>query len=109
MSSTPLYPLETLLKIECAGGEYLPYTGFIEVDVTMEGVKSEVSQCVPFLVVPKTAYSEDVLVLLGTNVLRPLMQKCRERYGPSFLQKKVTATPWWLAFRAMCLQERQGE
>ena len=107
LTSCPLHPLDSLLKIECADGEYLPYSGYIEVEITMDPEMPEVSECFPLLVVPKTAYNEEVPVLLGMNVLRPLMEKCREKFGPRYLQKKVTATPWWLAFRTTTQQDRQ--
>ena len=103
----PLHPLNSLLKIECAGGDYLPYLGYIEADLAIDGDWADASECFPLLVVPDTAYSADVPILLGTNVLRPLMEKSKEVYGQRFLQKMATSTPWWLAFRRMSVQDRQ--
>ena len=100
----PLHPLNSLLKIECASGEYLPYLGYIEANIT---IGEDVSGCFPILVVPDTAYSADVPIVLGTNVLRPLMKKSREVYGERFLQEMETPTPWWLAFRRIGIQDRQ--
>lgn len=80
----PLQPLNGLLKIECASGEHLPYLGYIEVELAID---NDVSDSFPLLVVPDTAYSTDVPMLLGTNVLRPLMKKSREVHREHFFRR----------------------
>ena len=104
-SSIPLQPIRNILKIECAAGQHLPYAGYIEAEIEIPG--KDVSQTSLFLVVPETDYSSSVLVLVGTNILRSMRGKWQARYGPRFLQKAALATPWWLAFQHLGVQERQ--
>ena len=105
LKNIPLHPLEALLKIECAAGQHLPYAGYIEVGLRIPG--RGISEMCLFLVVPETGYSANVPVLVGTNILTPLRDRCRHRYGPRFLQKAVLDTPWWLAFHHLGVQEQQ--
>ena len=83
----------------------MPYAGYIEAEIEIPG--KDVSQTSFFLVVPETDYSSSVPVLVGTNTLRPMRGIWQARYGPRFLQKAALATPWWLAFQHLGVQERQ--
>ena len=104
----PLEPLDNMLDIECAGGDQLPYLGFVQVRVTSSGcgVKGK-GRCCLLLVVPNTKYNERVPVLLGTNVLSCFLNECRITNGARFLQKADLYTPWFLAFRSIVLQEKE--
>lgn len=82
----------------------MPYLGYIAADVAIPGL-SENSPAV-FLVVPDTDYNRKVPVLLGTNILKPVMEKCKEDNGARFLQKMAASTPWWLTFRCLQLQDK---
>ncbi|XP_062585806.1 uncharacterized protein LOC134247460 [Saccostrea cucullata] len=94
------------LQIECANGENLPYLGFIEVDFESYGIPIRSSQTSIFLIVPTTAYSQKTPILIGTNILRHLMDNCKMDYGERFLQNAALFTPWYLAFRSMIIQEK---
>ena len=79
-----LQPLTEILHVECADGQILPYLGFIEADLTVKGIpKSENQPCL-FLIVPDTAYSARIPVILGTNVLSELLNKCKGNLGERF-------------------------
>ena len=109
LSACPLEPLGTLLDIECAGGESLPYIGFVETSLKAVGAACdniEINSCL-FLVVPDTRYNSRVPVLLGTNILSQLLKECQNFNGSRFLQKAALHTPWYLAFRSMVLSERE--
>ena len=68
LGDKPLQPLDKLaLDIEGAGGQKLPYSGYIEVDVGVPGLCNPIS-CL-LLVVPDTRYAKTVPIILGTNVL----------------------------------------
>ena len=104
--SIPLHSLEEVLKIECADGKLLPYLGYVEATVSIPDTdKGELTAI--FLVCPLTDYSSQVPVLLGTNVLRSMMDQCQEQEGKLFLQKMSLTTPWWLTFRGMSIRERE--
>ena len=69
LTSVPLQPLSSLLKIECANGETLPYRGFIQVTLQAPGVpNTDHHECL-LLVVAETEYNRKVPILLGTNVI----------------------------------------
>ena len=74
---TPIQSLDEFkLDIEGAGGHQLPYSGYFESEVSVAGFSGKVSCLV--LIVPDTRYAQRVPVLLGTNVLKPLMNSWRE-------------------------------
>jgi hypothetical protein len=101
-------PLNELLHIECADGEALPYAGYIEANVSCNGIGGVDKTAVPclLLVVPDSKYNSRVPLLLGTNILETLLDTTRERHGPRYLQTAKLTTPWYLAFRCMSLRER---
>ena len=106
LSSLELHELDDIIKVECADGQLLPYLGFVEASVSVPGLTSEEGQETIFLVTPDTDYNARVPVLLGTNVLKPIMDGCKQKGGTQFLQKVALSTPWWLAFRCISLQDR---
>ena len=68
-----LQSLQTILQIEGAGGNQVPYCGFIELDVEIPNCMDLV--VVPTLVVPTTSYNSTVPMIVGTNVLKILQEK----------------------------------
>ncbi len=101
----PLKPLANILNIECADGESLSYLGYTEVEIAMPSVLGQTLPAL-LLVVPDTPYNRGVPVLLGTNVLRPVMGICQKDKGKKYLQKIAQSTPWWLTFRCLSVQDR---
>ena len=69
-SSFPLVSCSSLLNVEGADGNRIPYFGFFECNITLplHGV-DDFSLCVPVLVVPDTPYNASVPFLMGTNYL----------------------------------------
>lgn len=102
----PLQSMEDFLKVECAGGQLLPYLGYVEVDVRVLQLGMTSAKSVVLLVVHNTDYNKRVPLLLGTNVLRPLMETCREYKGQHFMQRVAQSTAWWLTFRCLGLEDR---
>lgn len=103
-ANIPMHPVKEMLKIECAGGDFLPYLGYIEAEV---GGPDLPVQAAIFLITPCTDYSSQVPVLLGTNVLKAVLEQCEARHGKQFLQRMNLSTAWWLAFRCICIRERE--
>ena len=103
----PLNPVEGILRLECADGSFMPYTGYIQVQMSTSGIPSEhVQECI-FLIVPDTDYSKDVPLLIGTNILDELLLHCKSELGENFLQNSALHTSWYLAFRCMVVRQRE--
>lgn len=106
-SDKELKPLNNILNIECADGSKLPYTGYIEVELEAVSIPKSKKQSCLFLVVPQTEYNKGTPFLLGTNILKELLDDCRTEHGTQFLQRAKLVTPWYTAFRCMSLRERE--
>ena len=106
LNNIPLQPLEDILYIECASGTLIPYKGYIEVEIETFGVPQIDKQIALFLVSPDTDFSSTTPVLIGTNVLNEVKQKCKDRYGERYLQLAKLTSPWYTSFRTMVIQER---
>ncbi len=102
-----IWSTSQLLNIECAGGESLPYDGFVDVTLHTTGITSTEPISCLFLISKDTVYNTKVPALLGTNILTHLLDGCKERHGVKFLQKAALHTPWYLAFRSMVLREKE--
>ena len=81
---SPIAPLDDLLTLTGAGGDRIPYVGYVEVDIQLPGVEIGTY---PFLIVRDTDYNLKVPVLIGTNVLRCTLDGLCTTYGVRFSQK----------------------
>ena len=41
LTETPLLPVEDILKLECADGSFMPYTGYVQVQLSSVGIPSD--------------------------------------------------------------------
>ena len=101
--------LDTILTLHGADGHELPYEGFIEADITAPGLNSDDNFPCIFLVVPTTEYHETAPLLLGTNILRVLLEHTKSNHGIRFLQEAKLHTPWFLAFRCLTLRDKEQQ
>ena len=62
----PITNCDGLIRIEGAGGDAIPYLGYVTVSVSIEGFKSIDA---PILIVRNTAYNASVPIIVGTNIL----------------------------------------
>lgn len=89
LSHLPVHPVNALLEIEGAGGQQVPYLGYIEARVTfplsVPGREEEL--VVLALVVPECKFNSRTPLLIGTNVLLRLYDKVLEQDGPEFIRK----------------------
>ncbi len=99
-------PLQQLLSIECANGATLPYSGYIEADLQMVGLTAVGVMPVLLLVVPNSKYNCKVPILIGTNVLCPLMEHCKTAHGERFSQMIVLPTAIDLSFRCITRRDK---
>ena len=100
LSHLDLYTLDSVIDINCANGELLPYRGFIEANITFHS-ENNVTPEHPALifVVPNTAYNSRVPLVIGTNFIRTCMelynQKCQQGVKPPL------CLAWGLAYSAV--------
>lgn len=80
--------LQSIISIECADGQLLPYDGFIECNFKLSGMIDNDSKLVNglFLIVPSSKYISKVPVILGTNLLSVLLERTKRRYGKTYSQ-----------------------
>ena len=84
ISDVHLQPLnEFQLKIQGAGDHTLPYMGYICVDVFVPKLGIDSVGCL-ILVVPEDKYADSVPIILGTNILKPIMNNVECKYGFRF-------------------------
>ena len=68
---TTVNDLEDLLTIRAAGGSVIPYLGYVNVEMSLTPSSKTLSVCA--LVVEQDAYSTEVPIVLGTNVLKKIL------------------------------------
>lgn len=89
LASSPIRPIHHLLDVEGAGGQSVPYLGYVEVPLTfpnsVTGVEEQLTALA--LVVPECNVNNQIPVLVGTNVLLQLYQRGIAQDRQSFLER----------------------
>lgn len=67
LSLVPIQPINMLFEVEGAGGQNVPFLGYITFPCTVTGAEDELSSLL--LVVPDCHFNSKVPLLIGTNVL----------------------------------------
>lgn len=87
LSSLAIQPIHALLEVEGAGGQNVPYLGYIEVNIsfpqTITGREEDLMALV--LVVPGNHLNSKIPLLIGTNVLDRLYQHGIKHDGLKYL------------------------
>ena len=99
-----LKPLDDLLTVTTAGGEELPYHGYVEVELDFGGKSYGVF---PILVVDDTAYNVRVPLLIGTNVLKKIKEDLFSSEGVRFVQKSLLPPAVLCSIQSMCLSDKR--
>lgn len=78
LSHQHILPIQDLLDIEGAGGQEVPYLGYVQVSIQFsEEIMGRVEEVNTLaLVVPDHRSNTDIPLLIGTNTLDPLYEKC---------------------------------
>lgn len=86
LSSLPVQPIHSLLEIEGAGGQTVPYLGYVEANLTFPHTVAgtEVELTVLALIVPECHFNSETPLLVGTNVLLRLYQHAIEQESSKF-------------------------
>ncbi|KAL6488151.1 hypothetical protein MHYP_G00047770 [Metynnis hypsauchen] len=73
-----IHPLDDLLEVEAANGQTVPYSGFIEINITFlkSCFGSEIAVSTLALVVPNTRSNTRSQLLIGTNTLDLVYENC---------------------------------
>ena len=81
------------LEIKGAGGQTLPYHGYVKADVQVSFLADRIIT-VPLLVVPLTEYNTRVPIIAGTNII--------SRVVPTSAEEDQVPQNWKLAFLSLC-------
>lgn len=89
LSHLPIQPIHALLEIEGAGGQNVPYLGYVQTHITFpENIAGKEQHLVVLaLVVPECHFNSKIPLLIGTNVLLRLYGQLLEQDGPKFIHK----------------------
>jgi len=90
-----IHPLQELV-VDCAGDSRLSYLGYAEAGIQVPGYGESTDSL--FLVVPETRYNRNVPVLLGTNVLKPLLLETDLMQS---LEGNPDFVPWKLTYKTL--------
>lgn len=77
-----IQPLDELVTIRGAGGNILPYDGFIEVDIKLDPDDVNTANTVLVLVIGGEPYRADVPLVIGTNLMdycMPTMERLQDK------------------------------
>ena len=96
LAAIPLQKLTTLLDIECADGQQLPYEGYIEAGL-QSPQRKEIHPCI-LLIVPDSNYSSHIPMLIGTTILHHIMGTLQQQHGEKYLHRSDLTSPWYLIF-----------
>lgn len=96
LSDRSIQPVDQLLTVVGAGGQNVPFLGYIEVELRFSKEESGVENGYKTfaLVVPDTGYNRRVPLVVGTNVTQHFQEKCRQERGGLFTQR-VSLSPQW--------------
>ena len=96
--------LDSLIQIEGIGGAMLPYTGYVEVELTLPGkVLGDLNSMMALLLVTDdTRYNDHCPVLLGTNIIC----RCLELHE-DFVHEQLPMA-WKVAFQSVVVQSRES-
>jgi transposase InsO family protein len=98
LSHVELQPLNTLLQVEGVGGNLLPYSGCVEVEMSFPcRVLGETKTLHSLLLVtPDTKYNARCPILLGTNVIANCL-----KFHSNFVEESNLPQAWKIAFQCM--------
>ena len=106
MTEDTLKPLDSLLTLNNASGDEIPYLGFVDVVLQVPGAESATF---PLLVVRDTPYNVRVPLLIGTNVLGRVVTGLKSSHGVRFLQKTSLPDAVVCGIQAMSIAEKHLE
>ena len=110
LGNCELKPLSHVdLQIQGAGGQDVPFLGYIEAEISFPEQTSgvECSLMATILVVPDTGFNKQVPLVIGTNVIRRCSEICTKSYGKTFLQVVKPDLAWRMGYQFLIQQRKQ--
>ena len=78
-SLVPLQPLTEILTVTGAGGNVLPYDGYVQLDLVLDPDDPHETYTVLALVLPGPSFCENVPVIIGTNFMVPYLEQLQQK------------------------------
>ena len=92
LPNCPIKAVNSLLTLKGAGDNILPYCGYVEVEICFDSFTCPVLA----LVVCGDAYTHDVPVVIGTNVIVKFYEHCTKGRGVD-----TVISPWKMSFQSI--------
>jgi hypothetical protein len=110
LSNCSLKQLDDILKLEGAGGQDVPFRGYVEAQVSFPEQSSGVLECFQtlVLVVPNTTFNKQVPLVIGTNLIRRCKENCIGKHGKCYLREAKPDLAWRLAYQRLTQQDRRS-
>ena len=115
LTSKPLRNFEELgsemrLRVTGAGGQPVPYLGFVTLNIALPREIAGTAETVETLalVCPDTEASSRLPVIIGTNTLKMLATRCQAKHGKFFLTSVPIRCEVAFAYRDLYSQDTQG-
>ena len=110
LSDFPLYEIPRDLVVTGAGGQRVPYEGYVVVPVSLPRAVVGTSKVVHTMVLvgPNTVYSRQVPVIVGTNTFRLLAKHCVQEGGKHFLNSLPVRCEVAFAYRDLGAGNMEG-
>ena len=101
-SQYTLFNIDDLLTVEGANGQAVPYLGYIEISVSLQGsLPTNAEIDAPILVVPDTPYNMKVPFCVGTNVIQACLNFGVEEFGRDFTGAEGIDPIWQQVYTSM--------
>lgn len=83
LSEQQLRPLDGLIRVVGAGGQKVPFWGYVELDIRFPCVGAGTDKVFSalVLVVPDNSYNQRVPLILGTNLTKKCRDDCQQEGG----------------------------
>jgi hypothetical protein len=105
LNNLPIQQVQSLLDIDCADGNSLPYDGFKETELQIPGVAEHFPAL--FLVIPDSTYNNSVPLLLERKILSIIIELLQKRMCERYLQQSNLTIDLYFTFRTMHLREKE--
>ena len=106
LSECKIEPVE-VLQVVGAGGQTVPFLGYVSVDISFPASEAGISKKIPTLalVVPNSTYNERVPALIGPNLLRSYAERCRKNTTTSPHGHNISPV-WNQVFKAYATHQK---
>ena len=96
LSEQQLRPLDGLMHVVGAGGQEVPFLGYVKLDIGFPCVEAGTDKVFStlVLVVLANSYNQHVHLILGTNLTKKCRDDCQQKGGWGFLWERNVSGTW---------------